>query len=67
MPLMKVSVYRKKRFAEGSRPSVNTIKKWIDNGEIQGEIIGGMYYVDLDKIKPANHLVSKVLRNDATA
>ena len=60
---MKVSQFRKKYFENGSRPAINTVKKWVDNGEIYGEVIGGMYYVDPDKTTPVNPLVSKVLRN----
>lgn len=66
MALMKVSQYRREHFVEGSRPSVNTIKKWVDNGEIYGKVIGGMYYVDPDKIVPANPLVDKVLSRYAS-
>jgi hypothetical protein len=42
-------------------PSVNTVKKWIVNGDIAGEIIGGNYYVNINQVKAANHLVNKVL------
>lgn len=66
MALMKVSQYRREHFAEGSRPSVNTIKKWVDNGEVYGKVIGGMYYVDPDKIVTANPLVDKVLNRYAS-
>lgn len=64
MAWMKLSQYRRKYFAEGSRPALNTIKKWIDNGELHGKTIGGMYYVDPEAVEPANDLVLKVLSND---
>ncbi|MBD1553580.1 hypothetical protein [Pseudomonas typographi] len=44
--LMEVSEYRKLRYA-GGKPSVQQIKKWIDEGELVGEVRGGMYFVDL--------------------
>ncbi len=42
MPLMKISEYRVKTFTEESRPSINTIKKWVDNGVICGKNYDGM-------------------------
>ena len=59
---MRVSKYREEKFTPNSRPSITTIKKWISNGDIAGEIIGGNYFVDTDRIMPVNDLVSKVLQ-----
>lgn len=44
--LMEASEFRKLRYA-GKKPSVQELKKWIDQGDIQGEIRGGMYFVDV--------------------
>lgn len=44
--LMEVSAYRAARF-EGSKPSVQQLKKWIDQGIVVGEVKDGMYFVDL--------------------
>lgn len=44
--LMEVSEFRKLRYA-GRHPSVQQLKKWIEEGEVVGEIKGGMYFVDL--------------------
>ncbi|WP_434606865.1 hypothetical protein J3P80_08660 [Pseudomonas sp. D2-30] len=44
--LMEVSEYRKLRYA-GGKPSVQQLKRWIEEGEVIGEIKGGMYFVDL--------------------
>lgn len=44
--LMEVSAYRAARF-EGSKPSVQQLKKWIDQGVIVGEVKDDMYFVDL--------------------
>lgn len=44
--LMEVSEYRKLRYA-GGKPSVQQLKKWIEEGVVMGEIKGGMYFVDL--------------------
>lgn len=63
MAYMKVSQYREKHFVEGSRPSVNTIKRWIDDGELPGKTIGGMYYVEVDRVKPVNPMLLKVLNH----
>ncbi|MBA1195772.1 hypothetical protein G7011_01425 [Pseudomonas plecoglossicida] len=44
--LMEVGEYRKLRYA-GGKPSLQQLKKWIDDGELVGEVRGGMYFVDL--------------------
>lgn len=43
---MEVGEYRKLRCV-GTKPSLQLIKKWIEQGEIIGEITAGMYFVDL--------------------
>lgn len=44
--LMEVSAYRAARY-EGGKPSVQQLKKWIDQGIVVGEVKDGMYFVDL--------------------
>tara|TARA_R110000787_G_scaffold194120_1_gene305671 strand:- start:4109 stop:4312 length:204 start_codon:yes stop_codon:yes gene_type:complete len=66
MPLMKLKDYHEQHFVEGSRPDIRTLRRLIINGEIDGERVGSVYYVRVGEVKPVNHLVSKVLRNDAT-
>lgn len=44
--LMEAAEYRKLRYA-GGKPSLQQLKKWIEEGEIVGEVKGGMYFVDL--------------------
>ncbi|MCG8911259.1 hypothetical protein [Pseudomonas sp. DP-17] len=44
--LMEAGEYRKLRYA-GGKPSLQQLKKWIEEGEVVGEIKGGMYFVDL--------------------
>jgi len=44
--LMEAGEYRKLRYA-GKNPSLQQLKKWIEEGEVVGEIKGGMYFVDL--------------------
>ncbi|MDG9927467.1 MULTISPECIES: hypothetical protein [unclassified Pseudomonas] len=45
--LMEASEYRKLRYA-GGKPSLQQLKKWIEEGEIVGEVKGGLYFVDLN-------------------
>ena len=45
--LMEASEYRALRFA-GGKPSLQQLKKWIDEGVIVGEVKGEMYFVDLN-------------------
>lgn len=60
---MKISQYRQEHFVEGSRPALNTLKKWIDNGDLEGKVIGGNYYVFVGEVKSesVNDLVEKAL------
>lgn len=44
--LMEAGEYRKLRYA-GRQPSLQQLKRWIEEGEVVGEIRGGMYFVDL--------------------
>lgn len=44
--LMEVSAYKKARY-HGKDPSVRRLKRWIDEGVVQGEVKDGMYFVDL--------------------
>lgn len=44
--LMEASEYRELRFA-GGKPSLQQLKRWIDEGVIVGEVKGEMYFVDL--------------------
>jgi len=39
----KLSEYRKREFSE-PRPSINWLKKQVDNEEIPGTVIGGVYF-----------------------
>lgn len=47
MKLMNISEYRRKRFVGTQAPSLSTLKRWIQSGEIPGRKIGGRYYVDM--------------------
>lgn len=60
--LIEASEYRKLRYA-GRKPSVQQIKKWIDEGELQGEVRGGMYFVDLQTalLESNDPLLAKML------
>lgn len=44
--LIEVSEYRALRYA-GGKPSLQQLKKWIEDGTVTGELKGGMYFVDL--------------------
>lgn len=44
--LMEAGEYRKLRFA-GRHPSLQQLKRWIEDGTVIGEIKGGLYFVDL--------------------
>lgn len=45
--LMEAAEYRALRFA-GGKPSLQQLKRWIDDGIVIGERKGDMYFVDLN-------------------
>ncbi|WP_292957361.1 MULTISPECIES: hypothetical protein [unclassified Neptuniibacter] len=47
--LMKISQFRETFFAEGSAPTVKTIKKLILTGELTGKTLGSTQYVVIDE------------------
>lgn len=63
MQLVSIQQFREKYFEPASRPSVNTIRKWIDEDEIEGgRRIGKKYYVDCDQWEDGEDtLVNSVL------
>ena len=61
--LMKTAEYADRYFCEGSKPAASTIRRWIENGDLPGERIGKVYYVDVGKLeKTGNQLVDRVLQ-----
>lgn len=68
MRLATIEQFRQDCFAEGSAPDPRTVRRWIDDGVIDGKRVGSTYYVDLDSfaLKTGNVLADRVL-NDATA
>ncbi|SOB76129.1 hypothetical protein SAMN04488490_1805 [Marinobacter sp. LV10R510-11A] len=62
MKLMKATQFRIRYFEKGSEPDMKTLKKLIEEGDLPGQKMGTIYYVDLDRIKvSSNPLVNKVL------
>jgi len=47
--LITLTEYRLKRFVEGSRPDLRTLKNLIDTGEIDGKKLGRKYFVEVDE------------------
>ncbi len=46
---MSVSDYRKRRFRGSDKPCERTIKRWINEGVLPGEKIGGKYFVNISQ------------------
>ncbi|PMV79483.1 MULTISPECIES: hypothetical protein [unclassified Pseudomonas] len=63
--LMEVGEYWKLRYV-GNKPSLQQLKKWIEEGEIIGEITGGMYFVDVQAAVMGSNdpLLAKMLKID---
>ncbi len=45
--LIKAQAWIATAFVPESRPSINTVKKWFKNGEIDGCMLGGTLYIEL--------------------
>jgi hypothetical protein len=56
MLLMEINEYRQKCYTADSRPSLRTLKRWIETGELPGKKHGGKYFIDV-------HLVEKLTGN----
>ena len=66
--LIKLAKYREERFVEGSRPSVSTLRRWIENGKLPGKKIGGQTYVEISEemLEPTNNeLANKIIKKVA--
>jgi len=59
--LMKISQYRSENFVKGSAPTLASIRSWIDDGLLKGQILGKQYFVEIEAQEPVNDLVNKVL------
>lgn len=60
--LMKISQYQRQFFCPGSEPELSTLRKWINNGDLPGVIIGRNFYIDVNKLDlTGNPLVDAVL------
>jgi len=46
--LVKATRWIRETFEMGSRPSLETVKEWIEAGEVPGRVINGSAYVDAD-------------------
>ncbi|MCO7555102.1 hypothetical protein QMA71_17870 [Pseudomonas otitidis] len=60
--LMEAGEYRKMRYA-GGKPSLQQLKRWIEDGTVVGEIKGDLYFVDLqaELTGSTDPLLSKML------
>lgn len=66
--LMLLSEWRDQRFVGTRKPSVSTIKRWIESGDLPGRKIGGLYYIDLtaeSKVFSNNDLINAVLNAES--
>jgi len=49
MALAKLTEFRKRIYEEGSRPDMRTLRRWVNDGKIQGGIHDATgYWVDMD-------------------
>lgn len=43
---MTPNAWAEKYFADGSRPSEATLRRWLSSGQVPGRKVGGSWYVD---------------------
>jgi hypothetical protein len=62
MKLAKLSAFRELVYAEGSAPSLNTLRARISNKQIPGGCVEhGHYYVDLDEFDRATNYRARLI------
>ena len=64
MLFMRIEEYQLKHFSPDSRPSIRTLRNWVQNGSIPGKRQGKYYFVDLEKLQvlTGQKLADKVLQ-----
>lgn len=67
MRLMTLKNFRSLIYAEGSEPSMGTLRARIKNHQIAGGLIdeSGRYYVDMDEFDRKHHLMRSLLERHA--
>lgn len=60
--LMKASLWGKREFEPGSVPDNRTIKRWIENGKLQGRIVDGTILVSSSEKWDVDSMVSERVR-----
>lgn len=60
--LMKASLWGKREFEHGSIPDNRTIKRWIENGLLQGRIVDGSILVSSSEKWGVDSMISETVR-----
>ncbi|WPU25537.1 hypothetical protein RI049_06915 [Cedecea neteri] len=60
--LMKASAWGKREFVPGSIPDNRTIKRWVENGLLQGRIVDGSVWVCSSEQWGVDSMVSQKVR-----
>lgn len=47
--LITIEAYIEKTFAPGSEPHPSTVRRWIESGKLNGQKMGGRWYVKTDE------------------
>lgn len=65
---MLLSEFSRRHFSEGSRPSLSTLRRWIERGLLPGRRFGTQYYVDYSLYRAqGDELVEKVLNDESSS
>ena len=64
MLFIRIEEYRMNHFTSASRPSLRTIRNWVQNGALPGKKQGKYYFVDMEKLQvlTGQKLADKVLK-----
>lgn len=58
--LLKAKVWTDKYFAKGSGPAYNTIREWVIEGHLEGELVGpGQQAYIYEDVRPGVHSKAK--------
>ena len=64
MSLVSIEQFVSDAFAEGSRPTTATVRRWIESGDVPGRRIGKLFFVDYASWQSrSNPIASRILNS----
>ena len=60
---IKISTYIQTEFEAGNAPAPTTVRRWLAEGHIAGQKIGGIWFVFHEQQETKNELIERILCN----